>query len=173
MCTKNSFRFCFASALAFLIVSCVGGQSDKPDKTNFDIPEYKVLNGTWILSPQLPKNAYFAEMKFSWGVGKSLGDTGSIDIDLAERKISVPGEGLWTIEDVSKSDKADLRVTTVFVGSNEDADQDKFRIIWDFVVVSDVELRISSQSFNGSLDEPYLKGATRWYRLSGPAKSSQ
>ena len=165
MCIKNKIKF-LGLIIFFFFISWYA-MSETYEASISD------LDGTWILSPKLSKGTYVVEMEFSWGIGKSIGES-SLEVDLKRKFFFIPGGGAWIVEKVSKINTSDVQIV-VF---NNDIPYVEFpankkpRITLRFSFVNHDKFKITSQVYNIDLgdSDPYLDNNSIWYRLSGPVK---
>lgn len=161
MFTRINLKILWSICFATFVVIYSSGQ-------NYEV-SISDLDGTWSLAPKLSKDKPFAEQQFSWGLGRTIGES-SFAIDLKMNYFFVPGGGLWKIIKISKIDALTIQVETVSLSDFEKKipESKKYRIIWKFKFKNHDQFEINSQEFNGSEGNPYFKNDTPWYRLSGP-----
>ena len=127
--------------------------------------EIEDVNGTYVYDEEHLDSDRIHPWNYSWGQGLSITET-SIEFDLGERELMMPGLGLYIIDTVIKDTDGSISLKVFSVG-----DEDKqypIQINVRFLdynrvyITCDRWRRWSDRTY--SPEEKWI-----WYRLSGPA----
>ena len=126
--------------------------------------EIEDVNGTYLDSEEYLTSSKILEWKFSWGTGLCLPET-SIEFDLREKEVRMPGFGLYIIDTVFKEADGSIGLRLFYVGDEDK--EDPIQLTVQFLdynkayITSDRWERYSEKRYS-----PEAKWV--WYRLSGP-----
>ena len=125
-------------------------------------PLIKKVDGTWVHHTDLLRSPSIRDMVFSWGVGKSIAET-SIDIDLNEDEILMPGHGGYRINSVSKNENESVALNLYSMGREDITIKLEFTFIDNNRAYIVCYFSFDYYSYKLSPEKPRI-----WYRLSGP-----
>jgi len=128
-----------------------------------DIKDLEVVNGTWVSREELLNSSRVADDIYSWGIGKTIVDS-SMDIDLGERDVRIPGEGLYRISNAYKNENETINLKLFYIGDRGR----NFPLYMELSFLDNQKVIVicypEREWFPRSLSEtPWI-----WHRLSGP-----
>ena len=129
--------------------------------------EIEDINGTYVSSEEQLKHPNIHWIPFSWGRGWTFVDN-SIEFDLGEQFVNIPGMGKYLFDSVDKDDEDSICLRVYFMGDKTRDDPINIKVTFidqkTVYIVIDKWERWRNKTY--SPEEKWV-----WYRLSGPKKN--
>ena len=123
------------------------------------------LNGTYVYLEGHLESPSIHEWDFSWGRGLTITET-SIEFDLGEKTVMIPGMGLYFIGTAFKDPEGAICLELFYVSDKERASPMNMKVSF----IDSQRVFIVHDSWERWGDKSYSPEAKWiWYRLSGPA----
>ena len=126
--------------------------------------EIEDINGTYVYTEEYLASSAVHEWDYSWGKGSTITET-TIEFDLGEKTVLMPGMGLYIIDSVFKADEDTIHLKIFGVGDKNREDPRNMKVIF----IDSNRVYIVHDRWERTMERRYSPEAKWvWYRLSGP-----
>ena len=124
------------------------------------------LNGTYLWNAEHLQSPIIGEWTYTWGQGLSLPET-SIEFDLGEMTLMMPGMGLYFIETVYMDGEDSICLLLYYVSDTEKENPYNMRVSF----IDSDRIYITHDNWRRFRDRRYSpEEKWVWHRLSGPGR---
>ena len=128
--------------------------------------EINDINGTFVYVKEHLHSSNIYKKNFSWGEGKRIPNT-TINFDVGENTIIIPGMGLYNIATVCKDKEGSISLVLFYVSDTKHEHPINMKVT--FIDYNRVYIILDCwQEWSDRTYSPEAKWI--WYRLSGPKK---